>query len=261
MAIGTISSPASWTYGTIAPAAWFTNVQDMINHLYLVNTGRKYYFMEEFDHFAPGGGTIADSSGQISKFYLTVAAMGKFWVDLRSYGETVPALSADTGGLLFLGATNGGDQVDAYLSAGELGIGTKDFVFRMRCRINQRTKLAATNNASRGFQISLFKDATNHISLIAGSDQNNYQLQIDGTTNHDLGVAANTTFATIEIVRASSVLSVYMNRSTTAAYSVANSTSLLDRSPWINLHTIVNSVTTPETMAEIDFVSVEFTRE
>lgn len=38
MAIGLITTPSSWLTGTVAPNAWFQNVQDTLNNLYTVKS-------------------------------------------------------------------------------------------------------------------------------------------------------------------------------------------------------------------------------
>lgn len=78
MAIGTISSPASWLVGTPASPTWFQNVQDTVNALYAYVDAQTYYriipamapnYRTNGAHWAPNNAVSLTTSGA-SEFLL-----------------------------------------------------------------------------------------------------------------------------------------------------------------------------------------------
>lgn len=65
MAVGTISTPASWVNGTVAPSTWFTNVQDTLNALYAGLSGSGAGTFKSLHIDGTGGQTIGADSGQL----------------------------------------------------------------------------------------------------------------------------------------------------------------------------------------------------
>jgi hypothetical protein len=256
MAVGKITSPSSWTTGTVASSSWFNNAQDSLNAIHEGMVGSDYYLHSaEFDGPVV---TVTATSTALVCGWMSGTTMTNATITNDNVALGVYVGGGIYGALLFRATADvNPSSINAHFGT-YLGLGTRNFWFRFRALIQNRSKIETA--ANKGFFAGFRDTDTNkYTGFVVGSNEGNWRfINDDNTTTLDAGTSVTPDgWAEIEFIRLDGAMYAYVNGTVAPNVNgIANTTNYANASPRIFAAASASPGSAGYTFAAVDYAKI-----